>query len=169
MTSPPPKLDAAELVERFRRYMRDRNVPLTHQRETIAAALFSSQDHLSVEDIEALLRADDVHVGKATVYRTLDLLAKAGLVVEHDFGEGFKRYEPCNATSHHEHLVCLECGNVVEFRSERIERMKALIAEEHGFRHHHHRLEIYGVCTDCQERAASSLKAGTHRQGKSHR
>ena len=169
MTSPPPKRDASELVERFRGYMRDHNLPLTHQREAIASALFFSNDHLSVEDIEALLRSDDVRVGKATVYRTLDLLVRAGLVVEHDFGEGFKRYEPRSATSHHEHLVCLDCGKVVEFTSERIERMKALIADEHGFRHHHHRLEIYGLCRECQERAAATLESRPNHMGAARR
>lgn len=166
MTSPPPKLDATELIERFRRYVRDRSLPLTHQREAIASALFSSTEHLSVEDLEAVLRARNLHVGKATVYRTLDLLVKAGLVIEHDFGEGFRRYEPCSATSHHEHLVCLECGKVVEFANERIERMKALIADEHGFRHHHHRLEIYGVCRECQGRAGAPTgnQTGTTRE-----
>ncbi|MCH7683537.1 MAG: transcriptional repressor [Gemmatimonadetes bacterium] len=165
MTSPPPKLDAAELVEGFRGYMRDHNLPLTHQREAIASALFHSEEHLSVEDIEAILRDENVHVGKATVYRTLDLLVRAGLVDEHDFGEGFKRFEPRSARSHHEHLICLACGKVVEFTSERIERMKALIADEHGFRHHHHRLDIYGVCSECQGRAAVTLERSPDRPG----
>ena len=110
MTSPPPKLDATELMDQFRRHMRDHNLPVTQQREAIAAVLFHSNEHLSVEDIEGVLRSRGVHVGKATVYRTLDLLDRAGLVVEHDFGEGFKRYEPQGATNHHEHLVCVECG-----------------------------------------------------------
>lgn len=140
-------------MERFREYMRDHNLPLTHQREAVASAIFYSEEHLSVDDIEAALRGNEVHVGKATVYRTLDLLVRAGLVDEHDFGEGFRRFEPLSARTHHEHLICTSCGKVVEFTSERIERMKALIADEHGFRHHHHRLDIYGVCRDCQEHA----------------
>jgi Fur family ferric uptake transcriptional regulator len=159
MTSPPPKADAGALLERFREYMRDHNLPVTNQREAVASAVFHSEAHLSVEEIELVLRADGVHVGTATVYRTLDLLHRAGLIREHDFGEGFRRYEPQAAWTHHEHLICVECGKVVEFSSERIERMKGLIAEEHGFRHHHHRLEIYGVCRDCQHRDAETLEA----------
>ncbi len=99
-----------------------------------------------------------VNAGTATVYRTLELLSRAGLVQEHDFGEGFKRYEPLAAQSHHEHLICVECGKVVEFSSERLERMKSLIADEYGFRYHHHRLEIYGVCRECEQRTASALE-----------
>jgi Fur family transcriptional regulator, ferric uptake regulator len=161
MTSPPPKVDGAALLDRFRRYLRDHNLPVTHQRQAIAAAVFYGDGHLSVEDIERVLRADRVRIGKATVYRTLDLLVRAELVEEHDFGEGFKRYEPRNMHSHHEHIICRECGKVVEFTSDRIERMNMLIAEEYGFRHHNHRLEIYGVCQNCQQRDAVALQSGT--------
>jgi Fur family transcriptional regulator, ferric uptake regulator len=157
MTSPPPKVDGAQLLDRFRAYLRDHNLPVTHQREAVAAAVFFSDAHPSVEEVENILRADQVRVGKATVYRTLDLLVRAGLVDEHDFGEGFKRYEPAGAAGHHEHVICLECGKVVEFTSDRIERMNMLIADEYGFRHHHHRLEIYGVCGECQQRDADAL------------
>jgi Fur family ferric uptake transcriptional regulator len=169
MTSPPPKLDAVELMERFRGYMRDHNLPLTQQRKAIASALFNSEEHLSVEDIEAALRHENINVGKATVYRTLDLLVRAGLLDEHDFGEGFKRFEPRSARSHHEHLICLACGKVVEFTSERIERMKALIADEYGFRHHHHRLDIYGVCSECQDRAAVAVDRRSGRAARGNR
>ena len=148
MTSPPPKVDGNVLLEMFRRYLRDHNLPVPHQGEAVAGAVFFAEAHVSVGDIEHALEGRGVRIGKATVYRTLGLLATAGLVREHDFGEGFKRYEPLIAQGHHEHLICVRCGKVVEFSSERLERMKALIAEEHGFRHHHHRLEIYGVCQD---------------------
>ena len=168
MTSPPPKLDGKELLGRFRKYMRDRNLPLTHQRQAIASALFFSDEHLSAEGIESALRDDGVRVGKATIYRTLDLLVRAALIAEHDFGDGFKRYEARGVTSHHEHLICLECGKVVEFSSERVERMNALIADEHAFRHHHHRLAIYGVCHACQDSAAVTLEAGSGGRGARH-
>jgi Fur family ferric uptake transcriptional regulator len=158
MTTPPPKVDGQLLLEMFRRYLRDHNLPVTHQREAVASVVFFADAHVSVADIEQRLRDRSVAVGKATIYRTLELLATAGLVREHDFGEGFKRYEPLVAQGHHEHLICLSCGRVVEFSSERLERMKALIAEEHGFRHHHHRLEIYGTCKECQQRDAIALQ-----------
>jgi len=74
------------------------------------------------------------------------------MIVERDFGEGFRRYERVPGHPHHEHLICLRCGAVIEFRHERLERLKAVVAEEHGFQHTHHRLEIYGVCRECQQR-----------------
>lgn len=165
MTSPPPKLDGAQLVARFRAYLADHNLPVTQQRLAVAHEVLCASSHLSVGDIEERLRERGVSVGKATVYRTLVLLRAAGLIEEHDFGEGFKRYEPMIPQSHHEHLICTDCGKVVEFSSERLERMKALIAEEYGFRPHHHRLEIYGLCRDCQGRDAATLGQGTSQRG----
>jgi Fur family ferric uptake transcriptional regulator len=152
MTSPPPPADGQLLMDAFRRHLRDRGLPVTQQREVVAASVFFADRHVSVGDIEQALLARGEHVGKATVYRTLELLQSAGLTQEHDFGEGFKRYEPLAARGYHEHLICLRCGRVEEFASERFERMSAIIAEEHGFRHHHHRWEIYGVCPECQRR-----------------
>jgi len=158
MTSPPPKVDGQALVEAFRRYLRDHNLPVTQQREAVASALFFSDAHLSVGDLQRELAAQGEHVGTATVYRTLELLARAGLVQEHDFDEGFKRYEALAAEGRHEHLICTNCGRVVEFSNDRLERMSALIAEDYGFRYRRHRLEIYGVCRDCQRRDAASLQ-----------
>ena len=74
------------------------------------------------------------------------------LVVERDFGEGFKRYEPSRGVPQHEHLLCTVCGRVTEFRDERLERMTTLIAEAHGYARQRHRLVIYGVCATCQNR-----------------
>ena len=98
------------------------------------------------------LRDQGEAVGTATVYRTLDVLVESGLVRAHDFGEGFKRYEPMSAQAHHEHLICERCGRVVEFQNERLERMLPVIADEHAFQHSRHRVEIYGVCRDCRRR-----------------
>ena len=147
-----PTPDLQEALEIFRRYLRERSLPVTSQREQVAQVLFAAGGHLSVEDLEGLLRKRGLHVGKATIYRTLDLLAQSGMVHERDFGEGFRRYERVPGHPHHEHLICLRCGKVVEFSNERLEKMKELIAEEYGFQHRHHRLEIYGVCRECQQR-----------------
>jgi Fur family ferric uptake transcriptional regulator len=145
------KVDSAQLLDTFRRYLSDHSLPATHQRLTIAAVLFSAGGHLSAEDLAGRVAAEGMGVGTATVYRTLDLLVKAGLAREHDFGEGFKRYEPLASGQAHEHCICQSCGKVMEFSNERLERMIALLAEEASFRPHHHRLEIYGLCRECQQ------------------
>lgn len=150
---------AAQLLDAFRRYLRDHNLPVTSQREHVAEVLFDSSGHLSADDIERRLRERGAHVGKATVYRTLELLAESGMVTARDFGEGFRRYERAPGRAHHEHLICMRCGKVIEFVNERLERMKALIAEEYGFRHHHHRLEIFGTCPECQQQGGAAPSA----------
>ena len=108
--------EASPLIRLFERYLRDIGLPVTSQREAVAAVVFDSAGHLSVDDIEGQLRERGERIGKATIYRTLDLLVRSRLVEEHDFGEGFKRYEH-RLSSHpiHEHLICLECGKVEEF------------------------------------------------------
>jgi Fur family ferric uptake transcriptional regulator len=145
------KVDGAKLLDAFRRYLTDHNLPVTQQRMAVAQILFFASDHVSAEDVQARLVRGGTAVGTATVYRTLDLLVKSGLAREHDFGEGFKRYEPSAAGQAHEHCICSSCGKVMEFSNDRLERMIALLAEEVAFRPHHHRLEIYGLCRECQQ------------------
>jgi Fur family ferric uptake transcriptional regulator len=162
MTNRPPPADGRALMDAFRRYLRQRGLPVTPQREAVAAAVFFAGRHVSVGEIEQAVAADGAVVGKATVYRTLELLVGAGLLQEHAFGgEGFRRYEPLAARGYHEHLICLGCGRVEEFASERFDRMSTLIAEERGFRHHHHRWEIYGMCPECQRRDPAARREKT--------
>ena len=144
------KVDGAKLLDEFRRYLGEHNLPATQQRLAVADAVFFAGEHLSAEEIGRRVAKRAV-VGTATVYRTLDLLVRAGLAKEHDFGEGFKRYEPLAAGQVHEHCICSSCGRVTEFSNDRLERMIALLAEEVEFRPDHHRLEIYGVCRSCQQ------------------
>lgn len=150
--TPLARTEGAALLDRFRRYLRDHRQPVTRQRDLIAQIVFLSEDHPSVETIIRRLRERGEAVGTATVYRTLEVLVESGLVRAHDFGEGFKRYEPMAAQTHHEHLICERCGAVVEFQNERLERMLPIIADEHAFQHARHRVEIYGVCRDCRRR-----------------
>jgi len=149
--------EAAALLERFRRYLRDHRQPVTRQRDQVANAVFLSNEHVSVDDISSALRERREPVGIATVYRTLELLVQSGLVRAHDFGEGFKRYEATPAQAHHEHLICTRCGKVVEFTNQPLERMLPIIADEHAFQLQRHRVEIYGVCRDCRRKELGGL------------
>ncbi len=143
-------------IRLFSRYLREQGLPVTHQREAVAEVVFGSDEHLSVDEIEQRLRSGGDRIGKATVYRTLDLLVRSRLVEEHDFGEGFKRYEHrLSRQPVHEHLICLECGKVIEFRCDEIAQVEARVQAEHGFRPARHRLEIYGVCGECHAAGAS--------------
>jgi Fur family ferric uptake transcriptional regulator len=140
-------------IQLFRRYLRDQGLPVTPQREAVADAIFSSKGHLSVEDIELSLRGSGERIGKATIYRTVEILVRSGLVEELDFGEGFKRYEHLFGSNPvHEHLICINCHSVVEFRSPEVERLQEETASLNGFISIRHRLEIYGLCETCQAR-----------------
>jgi Fur family ferric uptake transcriptional regulator len=140
----------ADPVEAFRAYLRDHNLPVTAQRLAIAEVVLGSERHLSAEEVEREVEERGATAGTATIYRTLELLVRSGLVVERDFDEGFKRFEPARGIPHHEHLLCTVCGRVTEFRDERLERMTTLIAEAHGYSRQRHRLVIYGVCEQCR-------------------
>jgi len=164
--SPPPRPDAggetpgrmvgepngAEAEDLFRAYLRNHGLPITAQRLAIARTVLDSSGHPSAEDIGRELEEKGAAAGTATIYRTLELLVRSGLVAERDFGEGFKRFEPSRGIPHHEHLLCIVCGHVTEFRDERLERMTTLIAESYGFSRQRHRMVIHGICQDCQRR-----------------
>jgi len=145
-------IDSSSSIRVFGRYLRDSGLPITHQREVVADIVFGSEGHLSVDDIERSLRERKERIGKATIYRTLDLLVRSRLVEEHDFGEGFKRYEH-RLSSHpiHEHLICLECGRVTEFESSELYGVESRVRQEYGFVPVRRRLEIYGLCRACHE------------------
>jgi len=148
-----PDADAAAIAadrSAFRAFLRDHNLPATLQRLAIADVVLGTDRHLSAEEIAAELKTTGASAGTATVYRTLEVLVRSGLVVERDFGEGFKRYEASRGVPNHEHLICTMCGKVTEFRDERLERMTTLLAEAHDFSRQRHRLVIYGLCGSCR-------------------
>jgi Fur family ferric uptake transcriptional regulator len=140
----------ADPIAGFTEYLREHNLPVTAQRLAIAEVVLRSDRHLSADEVERELARRGAAAGTATVYRTLEVLVRSGLVVERDFGEGFKRFEPAREAPHHEHLLCSVCGRVKELRDERLERMTTLIAEANGYARQRHRLVIYGVCGECQ-------------------
>lgn len=163
ITPKPPIGCAMLLMDLFRSYLHQRRLPLTHQREVIAMALFESDHQLSVDDLEETLRGRGEHVGKATIYRTLNLLVEGELARELDFSEGFKRYEHQAGEARHDHLICTGCGKVVRFSHENLERLQTEIAEQLGFAVQSRRLKIYGICGDCQKSSGGpgdAVKAG---------
>jgi Fur family transcriptional regulator, ferric uptake regulator len=146
-------LDHAGAMEKFRVYLGEQGLKSTAQREAIAQVFFTSEGHLSLNDL--LERAKRVHesVGYATVYRTMKLLAESGLASVHDFSGGETRYEPHVEGEHHDHLLCTRCGTIVEFEDPEIERLQSAVARSHGFVVTSHRHEIYGLCAACARAA----------------
>ena len=145
-------------VERFREHLQMASLPVTSQRLRIARLVFNTHHHVSADEIMERLRVEGEAVGKATVYRTLALLARRGaevsgveIIREHDFGEGFRRYEPSPTRPDHEHLVCTRCGKVIEFEAPEIAGIESEIADRHRFLPNHHKVEIYGLCEECHD------------------
>jgi Fur family ferric uptake transcriptional regulator len=103
-----------------------------------------------VDEVVLRVRREDRRVSVATVYRTMKLLAEGGLAVARNFGDGQTRYEVAAGRSHHDHLVCVGCGNIEEFAEPDIEARQAAVALRHGFEVNHHRLELYGRCSRCR-------------------
>jgi Fur family ferric uptake transcriptional regulator len=117
---------------------------MTEQRRTIARVLEAATDHPDVEELHRRAAAVDPKISIATVYRTVKLFEDAGVITRHDFGAGRSRYETVPG-EHHDHLIDLRTGDVIEFRDEEIERLQTAIAERLGYRLVDHRLELYGV------------------------
>ena len=117
---------------------------MTDQRRTIARVLEAATDHPDVEELHRRAAKIDSRISIATVYRTVKLFEDAGIVARHDFRDGRARYEQV-PDEHHDHLIDLRTGKVVEFRDEEIERLQAEIAKRLGFRLVDHRMELYGV------------------------
>ena len=154
-----PPNEAAALLERFRRQLREKRLPVTRPRLAIAAMVFAAPDHPSAMELTRRLASAGEKIGTATLYRTLELLVRMGLVRERDFGEGYTRYEPTAAEAH-DHLICDRCGVVVEFAGDRVERMLRVTADEQRFLYKHHRIEIHGLCQTCRARDLSPPTAG---------
>lgn len=124
----------------------------TKQREEIVAAFLGSSGHKNLAQIYAQVTKTNPKIGYITVYRTLKLLARLGLATQRKFADGETRYEPAMEGSHHDHLICLDCGKIIEFEDQVLETLQNGIARRHGFKISHHRLELYGRCEDCNRK-----------------
>lgn len=122
----------------------DKGLRMTEQRRVVARVLSDSPDHPDVETVYQRATKLDPGIGLATVYRTLRLFEEANILERHDFGDGRARYEEVT-DEHHDHLIDVHTGEVIEFTNEAIEALQAKVAEELGYRLVDHRLELYGV------------------------
>jgi len=154
-------MDAAEAVERFNDYLKQNKHKLTKQRVLITEVFFDPEkraEHPTVEELYLRVREQNRNIGYATIYRTLKLLVDAGLALPNRIGEDLTRYEPEIPGEHHDHMVCVSCGLIVEFEDEEIERLQEEIACRLGFTLRDHNMNLIGApldpCTrsDCLQR-----------------
>lgn len=131
-------------MDRIERLCIEKGLRMTGQRRVIARVLSEAQDHPDAEELHRRAAAIDPHISIATVYRTVRLLAEAGILERHDFRDGRSRYEEV-PDEHHDHLIDVQTGRVIEFHDDKIEELQRLVAEKLGYRLVDHRLELYGV------------------------
>lgn len=129
----------------------ERGLRITEQRRVIARVLSESQDHPDVEKLHERATAMDPGISIATVYRTVRLFEEAGILDRHDFGDGRARYEAA-PEAHHDHMIDVETGKVIEFVDPELEALQRQIADKLGFRLVDHRMELYGVKLDREGR-----------------
>ena len=129
----------------------DKNLRMTDQRRVIARVLSDSDDHPDVEQVYQRASDIDDKISIATVYRTVRMFEEAGILERHDFGDGRARYEEADK-DHHDHLIDVNSGEVIEFHNERIEELQKIVAEELGYRLVDHRLELFGTRLDREQK-----------------
>jgi Fur family ferric uptake transcriptional regulator len=140
-----------EALSRLEVLCADAGLRMTGQRRVIARVLSEARDHPDVEELHRRAHAVDPHISLSTVYRTVKLLEKKGILERHAFGRGRGRYE--EVSRHHDHLIDIATGSVIEFRSEEIEKLQEKIARELGFSLVGHKLELYGEAIDKKKTA----------------
>ena len=132
-------------------YLSRNQLKQTKQRKLIVSRFLGMKAHVDVEELYEAVRQEGYNIGLATIYRTLNLLKDAGLVAQHSFADGRAIFEVIKPGAHHDHLVCTECGVVVEFENEDIEDLQRQVAAEKGFLLTSHRLDLYGKCARCRD------------------
>ncbi|MEE9166892.1 MAG: transcriptional repressor [Candidatus Neomarinimicrobiota bacterium] len=136
-------------LEEFKSALREEKLRFTPQRYEVFKEVCASKEHREADEIFAALRNRDVHVSRATVYRTMDILLKHDFVQRMNIGDGRWRYEHWLDCSHHDHLICVKCGRIVEFLSSEIEELQEKICSEFNYELLRHVHQLFGVCEEC--------------------
>lgn len=136
-------------ITQFKTMISEEGLKSTRQRAEILDSFLNSAGHKNLAQIYAQVAKVDPKIGYTTVYRTLKLLTRLGLAAERKFADGETRYEPTPEGAHHDHLICVKCGKIVEFEDDALESLQMRIARRHAFKIFHHRMELYGYCSPC--------------------
>lgn len=141
------KSEIARLRSIFDEYVRRHGLKSTSQRDAIVDIFLKSEGHISIDDLLSKVRRKNPKVGYATVYRTLKLLTDCGIAAARQFGDGQTRFEVMSEHAHHDHLICVQCGLILEFENDSIEKLQdEMAARLGGFTLVRHKLELYGLC-----------------------
>lgn len=140
-----------EVLTRFRVFLTDKGLRFTREREELLAAIFEAPRHFEAEDLIRTVHDRNSRVSRATIYRTLSLLEECGILQKSLFGHNRHFYESLVGRHHHDHVVCVRCGQIREFDDERIEAVQNEVCERFGFVLVDHMHEIFGVCANCRQ------------------
>lgn len=140
------KIGEEEILAEF---LRTEGLKLTNQRRSIIKEIFSSHDHFDAEELFKRMKEKGWKASRASIYRTLKVLVELGFLRIIDVGKKCSVYEHIYGHSHHEHLICIGCGKIMEFSSEEMERLQDTICDQYRFKPSFHRLQIYGYCEEC--------------------
>ena len=147
----------AKARSQFLEYLKQQGLKWTSEREKIVQEAFALEGHFEADDLVYRLRKKGSRTSKASVYRTLPLLVKAGLIKEVIYGERGQHYEHIHDQKEHDHLICLKCGKIVEFEDNSLRKIERKICEEHGFLPQKVLVEIFGYCKKCQQSFSSNV------------
>jgi Fur family ferric uptake transcriptional regulator len=135
--------------DRFEQFIRQHKGRLTPQRQFIVKEFLALKGHYGIDELHERLKQKGKIINPSTIYRTLKLLVQAGIAVERQFANGNTKYDV--NVAHHDHLICLHCGKIIEFDSPKLESVQAHIVKNHGFVMAYHKHEIYGYCASCRK------------------
>lgn len=138
--------DTSMEMETFSNYLKKKGLKITTQRMLVAEKIFSLHTHFTAESLQEELKDRRDEISKATIYRILSIMVEAGLLKEHNFGKDYKYYEHIIGHEHHDHIICIECGRIVEFVNDKIEELQKKAAKDNGFNITGHDLNIFGIC-----------------------
>ena len=139
-------------ITRFQDYLQQQGLKLTAERTALLREIFSTHYHFEADELLFKMKEKNVKISRATVYRTLELLVKSGMVRRVHLGEDHYHYEHVTGNSHHDHLICTACGGVIEFHDEVLEQRQREICEKKKFTPTFHNLQILGVCDSCRRK-----------------
>lgn len=143
--------NSEEVIDELKKIVKQKGLKYTEQREIVLKILLHAKDHLSAEEVYNEIKKEysDSNIGIATVYRALGFLEEVDLIASITFGTDGKKYES-NSKSHHDHLICTNCGKIVEFIDDEIEKRQDRIAKKNKFKITSHSMQLYGICEDCE-------------------
>jgi len=135
--------------ENFENYLSQEGLKFSEKRAAVVDLFLKEDHHFSVEQLYEKIRRSKPGVSYSTVYRALRLLVKAGLATQRQFEGGSVRFEPVHPREHHDHLVCIKCWRVIEFKNLKIEKLQRQVGEKNNFKVIRHKFELYGYCENC--------------------